>query len=35
LPPGFTIGGHHAALDIHPSIAAPMSEALSEAGISA
>jgi TolB-like protein/Tfp pilus assembly protein PilF len=33
LEPGFTIGGMCAAFDIHPSIAAPLSEALSLAGL--
>ncbi len=33
LQPGFTISGTCAAFDIHPSIAAPLSEALSLAGL--
>lgn len=33
LQPGFTIGGTCAAFDIHPSIAVPLSEALSAAGL--
>lgn len=35
LEPGFTISGMCAAFDIHPSIAAPLSEALKEAGLPA
>jgi adenylate cyclase len=35
LQPGFTISGTCAAFDIHPSIAAPLSEALSLAGLPA
>ena len=33
LQPGFTISGTCAAFDIHPSIAEPLSEALSMAGL--
>ncbi len=35
LQPGFTISGTCAAFDIHPSIATPLSEALSLAGLPA
>jgi TolB-like protein len=35
LEPGYTIGGMCAALDIHASIAAPLSEALTTAGLPA
>jgi tetratricopeptide (TPR) repeat protein len=35
LQPGFTIGGTCAAFDVHPSLAAPLSEALSLAGLPA
>jgi adenylate cyclase len=35
LEPGFTISGTCAAFDIHPSIAEPLSEALSLAGLPA
>jgi adenylate cyclase len=35
LQPGFTISGTCAAFDIHPSLAAPLSEALSLAGLPA
>jgi adenylate cyclase len=35
LQPGFTISGNCAAFDMHPSIAAPLSEALSLAGLPA
>lgn len=35
LQPGFTISGTCAAFDIHPSVAAPLSEALSLAGLPA
>jgi adenylate cyclase len=35
LQPGYTISGFCAALDIHPSLAVPLSEALSAAGLPA
>jgi tetratricopeptide (TPR) repeat protein len=35
LHPGFTISGTRAAVDMHPSIAAPLSEPLSLAGLPA
>jgi TolB-like protein len=35
LEPGYTISGHCAAFDIHPSLAAPLSEALRVAGLPA
>jgi tetratricopeptide (TPR) repeat protein len=35
LEPGYTITGHCASFDIHPSIAAPLSEALRVAGLPA
>jgi adenylate cyclase len=33
LDPGYTISGHHAKHDIHPSLAEPLGEALREAGL--